>query len=812
MMKNWISRNRIAAATLAILFLLSAASCAAKPNPSEDGDSSRDVSVSDNTGMDTEQKDDSDNLPESDTEEPSPPKTEIDPELDLWQQRLALIDKKLSDANTISSDIVSGIDHSSIRTDGDTTLFQSVMSDGTVVRFSGNQISIVDNGIMLYPGGSVVSLDAVGKIYTCAAKFDTSSWDMWFDIGYGYTYSADKTSVQTAEEVHTWGASSLPTADWQKVEYLDMISFQPNFVFFTADANASDPYVLTSMTIQYNPTEKTTEIESAWLDTDFYSPYMEGDAYNQDSENLADVSSASYDFYLKLKTKSGYAGTDTADLIMFVPSEFYTVGELRDADGNVLDKSSAHVYQGTTLDVTIGDSQVTVELPVVQRFTGAETMHDLTPFCTPAATGIQNVLVVPMVWADQTYMATDEQLAVCKKALGCVMDENGNVTDYSDAGDTVFSLSEYFTQASYGKMSVQSFVTDFYYTDMNFAEYEFTTAAQEHADQILEWVKDTYPEMDWSLFDQDENGYVDSVIILNLGEAGDDAYDVSTYGGAVFWRFGYVDEYAGTPDNPNLHTYVSINQRFLQNGETNTLIHEFSHNLGLIDYYDVTYSGINAVGGFDMQSYNAGDWNCYSKLAVGWMEPQVVSGLASGESVELTIGSSALTDDVIVIPAAGDSYDGPFGEYIMLDLFSDDGVNAFDAVSYGLDGAVGIRISHVNAVMEAHEETGRSSETYRIGTIHCANDYKGDGKGMYNIEVIQSGGVNTFTNLDNSITLLSKDDLFYAGDRFSVETYSEFFYEGRMDSGMEFGYTIEIVRIGTDASGNPSATVRVTAK
>lgn len=151
--------------------------------------------------------------------------------------------------------------------------------------------------------------------------------------------------------------------------------------------------------------------------------------------------------------------------------------------------------------------------------------------------------------------------------------------------------------------------------------------------------------------------------------------------------------------NPEVNAYVTVNHEFLKDGNTAVLLHEFSHNFGLIDYYDVTYSGINAVGGFDMQSDNVGDWNAYSKLAAGWMDPQVVTGLASGESVELTLTSSALTDD-----------------------------------------------------------------------------------------------------------------LFYAGDTFTVEDYDEFFYEGLMDDGERFGYTISIVSIGEKEDGCPYAVVRIMAQ
>ena len=102
--------------------------------------------------------------------------------------------------------------------------------------------------------------------------------------------------------------------------------------------------------------------------------------------------------------------------------------------------------------------------------------------------------------------------------------------------------------------------------------------------------------------------------------------------------------------------------------------------------------------------------------------------------------------------------------------------------------------------------------SYDIGTIHFANDYKQDGKGGYNIEVIQSSGNNTFTDLSKVDPVLKADDLFYEGDTFTVEDYDEFFYNGLMDDGSVFGYTVQIVSIGNDANGIPTATIRITAQ
>jgi len=210
------------------------------------------------------------------------------------------------------------------------------------------------------------------------------------------------------------------------------------------------------------------------------------------------------------------------------------------------------------------------------------------------------------------------------------------------------------------------------------------------------------------------------------------------------------------------------------------------------------------VGGYDMMSFNVADHSAYSKYALGWITPQVVEGLAAGESIELTLENFAKTGDAIVIPAAGEAHDGPFGEYILLELLTADGVFAPNAAAYGLQDTAGVRISHINSLLEQRTLQRTDGSDFRLGTYHTANAFSQ--KGRYLIETIQRGGVNTFTDRDNLNPILQPADLFTAGDTFTAEAYSAFLEGGRMDSGAAFGYTVEILSLTAD-----SATIRITA-
>ena len=467
-----------------------------------------------------------------------------------------------------------------------------------------------------------------------------------------------------------------------------------------------------------------------------------------------------------------------------------------------------------TLDITIGDTTVAVDVPTVPRFSGAKTLSELAPYANADALGEVSVLAVPVCWADEPHRANEEALGLYRKNLGRVLAVDGTVKDYSDPNDTMLSMSEYFDLASYGKYTINTVMTDWYMSGETFGETRERAPDLPYGAEILTWVKETYPQLDWTQFDRDSDGYVDALVLINAGEINpDDGYTIISMGGAIHYRELYNGANANTPEDPTVNAYVTINQHFLETDGARTLIHELGHNFGLIDYYDVYYTGINAVGGYDMQSDNFGDWNAYSKYAVGWLAPEVVTGLGSGESVDITIGASALTDEAIVIPAATSrTYDGtPFSEYLLVDLFTDKGAHQFDAVNQGLNGVTGVRIYHVNAMMELHVEEANGT-SYDIGTPHYVNAY--ESKGQYHMELIQQGGKNTFTDLDdfeNLYPLVTAQDFFYAGDSFRMEDYDAFFLNGKMDEGIPFGYTIEVLSITNGANG-PEATIRITAE
>lgn len=730
-------------------------------------------------------------------------------------------------------EVISNIDQSSVKVAADGTVtFEATGPDGGRMRFYGKGVRVLEGEITMMPGAFLTALDAIGRImcYEVAAEAPEELHSHFIFANGGYTFSDQKHVDSYRDLTYATGhadyvAGSLTAftevgAEKEKVNgryAYEICEYQPNFISLSGIGYGESCFSLHELHVFYVE-GYTASVEYAMLYADFYGSYIDGERYFVDKETSA-YSPNVPTFYLVVKPQLLYERepstyeewmNDPHRIGLYtVSASVYEIGELRDAEGQAVDKQTARIREGMTLDLGFGDQTVKMALPFVDQFTTAKVMHDLVPYAFPEAVGTLNALVIPIGWQDEPEHADDDEYALFRAELGRVLDADGRVTDYSPdpAVQKRFSLSDYYDIASYGKLNVQSFMTDWYRAPYNFSEMRDRAPDMTFTDELLDWLYATYPDMDFKQFDRDGNGYFDAVILLNAGSMGG-SYNIISFGGGIWNRYSYTGEYEGTPERPSFNGYINMNAHLFKH---NTLIHEFAHGLGLIDYYDVTYSGIDAVGSFDMQSSSKGDWNVYSKYAVGWLTPKTVTGLASGQSIEIEIGASALTGDAIVIPGAKSDYNGtPFDEYIMIDLFADAGVNVYDtADGFDLTGAVGVRIYHVDARMERRELTVEGKdEVYPIGTVHTANNNTGDGK--FNIELIQAGGDNTFTDMSNRRTMLNKDDLFDVGDSFTVEGYSEFFEDGLFNDGTAFGYKIEIVSL--TRGERPTAIVRITAQ
>jgi len=729
----------------------------------------------------------------------------------------------LTEADFTPYEVIANINYDTVKTSGSTVTFEANGPHGTPIRFQGEGVTVGDGTLTFAPGSRLASLGSIGRVgYVRWSTHEPGDLENAMSFSGAYTFT-DATSVSSIDELYIARGFGAHVAMFEDIGALSSMWQQGNmFVYAASDYNI-DSFTLDSLTVGFDTARFTTPIRGVMLDSEFYGQYLAGERYDPKKE-IYNAKKGQFIFHLGIHPElldiaegtdvdfilSAYDyGTSVVDCLDTDSGKF-TIGNLLDAEGNVVDKQNATVEVGSSLEIEVQGKQFHLRLPVYDRKAGLDSINTINPYPMPNPTGELNALVIPIAWQDQSENATDAELDLFRKQLGRTADLGGTATDYAEND---YAFSRYFDLASYGKLSITSHMTDWYQAPYDFAAVKDYPAGDEtFIAEVTDWLYQTYPNTDWSRFDLDADGCFDAVFLLNAGKDDDGSYQMASWEAGVFTSGTKDPSRIGTPDRPKINGAASINISMMTNAE-NVLVHEFGHTLGLIDYYDVKYKGVDAVGSFDMQSNNEGDWNAYSKYSVGWLEPTVVENLASGESVEVTIGSMTKTGDAIVIPAVDQVHDGPFGEYMLVDLYTNEGLYAPYGKNFGLSDKAGVRIYHVNSTMvEMDSYVYDGSEPYgksRANVISqvAVNAFNAEGK--YHIELLQNGGKNTFTKR-NGRTSVNASDLFYAGDSFIAEDYSAFLPNGRMDNNVPFGYRVEIVSIEKDASGEYQATVRIT--
>ena len=401
----------------------------------------------------------------------------------------------------------------------------------------------------------------------------------------------------------------------------------PNYICIT---NGTGYSVLSSMRVYFSNV-KTVITDLDW-NYDFFRAYVEGDLYRYDLESDPFF----YYIVMDIYNESKYFKNDYVSKIFF--TDDYEVGDLKDKNGNVLDKLTRRIQFGDKIEITVGNYSKELEL-TVEKYEG-NTLYDALPYVNSKPIGTLNTIVVPIVWNDHADRATEENRENIYKVLGNVIGSDGKVTSYQSGEDDVFTLSQYYKIASFNQLTINSFVTDWYEFDMSSKDAHSSDWNKTYVDNIYKWIIEKYPNIKLDDYDQDDNGFIDCLIFINtLDDEGFDFYNRISFSGAYHRVEGYTNIDAGTISQPTPKGFVQLSCKFIyENGlisnkkiQTNSLIHEFGHNLGLIDYYD-TSGSFSPLGGYDMQDSSVGDWNVYSKALMGWITPEIVDETDFGSS------------------------------------------------------------------------------------------------------------------------------------------------------------------------------------
>lgn len=389
------------------------------------------------------------------------------------------------------------------------------------------------------------------------------------------------------------------------------------------------------------------------------------------------------------------------------------------------------------------------------------------------------------------------------------------------------SVKTFYEKESYGKLTLNGTVTEWYNSNSPSSYFYDDSDGMQTANYIntlADWYFENNPSDSRKNYDCNGDGYLDGVMCIY----GAPNYATTNNNSASnMWAYAFwlQNEQLKNVNNPGMNCFFWASYDFMYGSntarnrtgnsnyyygdtsycsiDTHTYIHEMGHVFGLDDYYD--YNGVaNPAGGLTMQDYNVCGHDPYSVMALGWVDPYIPQ-----ETMEITIKPFQESGDLILLTPSWNSYNSPFDEYILIELYTPTGLNKFDA-DHSYEGRTkapskaGIRVWHVDArIINGRDQfTLNPNDTNKV--LHAmsntywveygdANDYcssLGKEYADYNIlQYIRNDTSSTYKAKE----LINNSNMFYAGDTFSMSKFKNQFVKGtKLNSNKSLGWSIQV--------------------
>ena len=296
--------------------------------------------------------------------------------------------------------------------------------------------------------------------------------------------------------------------------------------------------------------------------------------------------------------------------------------------------------------------------------------------------GEQKILIIPVQLTDAPIWTYN-------------MINDVNNAFFGDSKNLAFySVHDYFYKSSYGNLNISGEVG-------NVLNSKYSVKSlNKYGERAPELIIKEFLQTDiskYTNYNLDNDNFLDNVVFLYSN-------NYSTDNGSSYWA--WCSYYSDYNSELTINNYMWASYQFLNNCyydkynqgklETHTFIHETGHLLGLDDYYCYDESSSwDPAGVLDMQSYNVGDHNVFSKFLLGWLEPYVIT-----DECEIELKTSSLYPEAILIKNDwnGSSYD----EYLLIEYYTPLGLNEIDSIHPYTKGTKmydysGLRIYHVDS-------------------------------------------------------------------------------------------------------------------
>lgn len=393
--------------------------------------------------------------------------------------------------------------------------------------------------------------------------------------------------------------------------------------------------------------------------------------------------------------------------------------------------------------------------------------------------------------------------------------ENINVAFFGDSDKTTFeSVSSFYNKSSYGNLIIEGEVASPFKANISI------NSLASYGTECANYIIDKYYQVaDSSLlkkYDNDNDGYVDNAVFIYS----------NSYSNTVdsYWAWCHLaskDNYLYEPSStkPGFNSYMwasyeYINDRYydlynVNKVDAHTYIHETGHMLGLDDYYcSDTSDSWDPAGTLEMQSYNVGDQNIFSKFALGWVDPYYVFG-----NSRIKLKTSSLYNQAIIIK---DNWNNSiFDEYLIIEYYTPTGLNEVDA-RHRFNGRdkmydySGLRIYHVDARLVKLNSQGSfvsyaddfSSSFNYFYYVGASNSYSrsflnGEYKKLYRYLHLLDQGENNKLNNGKGGVVNTATALWTGGKTFYPS--SNFFANGSsFNDGSIIGYSISVSNLTSE--------------
>lgn len=241
--------------------------------------------------------------------------------------------------------------------------------------------------------------------------------------------------------------------------------------------------------------------------------------------------------------------------------------------------------------------------------------------------GNMRVLVLLVEYSDLEFSKTDAEI---KTYMSNQLNQAGNTN-----GGAHGSAKEYFEAQSFNQFSPQFDVVGPIQLD-NTREYyggnDVNGNDQRPAKMISDACNKIRATVNFSDYDSNNDGLVDIVYCIYAGEG-----EASGGPDESIWPHQWNINYGGETfqdDGVSVQKYACSNELMNNNITGNgTICHEFSHSLGLPDFYDTDQNGNEGMGYWDLMDsgsylgngYTPPCWSAHERAFVGWLTPTIIT-------------------------------------------------------------------------------------------------------------------------------------------------------------------------------------------